>query len=99
MIHKTMWVPWGVSRALTGALLPPPPRLTSGAPLLLLDRACEAPEGVGRRRRGRGSHGMSLMSRALTHALYEVPKLKETKLPSQRQRGPGGETRAPECGD
>ena len=36
--------------------------------------------------------GMGLMSRSLTHALSEVPKLKETELPSQRQPGPGGET-------
>lgn len=36
--------------------------------------------------------GMSLMSQRLTHALYEVPKLKETKIPRQRQPGPGGGT-------
>lgn len=88
---KTMWVPRGVSRALTGAL-PTPPALHQEPPRLLLDRACEAPEGVGCCRRGRDSQGMSLMSRSLTHALSEAPKLKATKLPQSKatRGGPGG---------
>lgn len=82
----------GASRALTGALRSPVPPPSTQSPSAGSWQILPGPERVGSAGGAAAHVGMGLMSQSLTHALSEVPKLKETELPSQRQLGPGGET-------
>lgn len=72
--------------------MPPQPLPSMWSPSAISWQNPQGPEGVGLCQQAASHKRTSLMSWRLTHALYEVPKLKETKLPSQRQPGPGGET-------